>query len=119
MDHGHRIEETDDWESIKAQYGHRCATCGSKEGEPNIHYPNTLTRLQVSHKDPDKPLVSGNIIPQCQKCNRADRNNWVYDERGRVIKLANPIVIKRSAKEVRWKVYKLLYEEFNGRNSLE
>jgi hypothetical protein len=111
---GHRIEETGDWQDIKKQYGYRCATCGSKESEPNIHWPNTITKLQKAHKDPNKPLVAGNIIPQCEKCNRADRNNWVYDERGRVIKLANPNVIKRSDKEIRWKVYKILYEEFKG-----
>lgn len=116
--HGHRIEQTDDWENIKMQYGYRCATCGSKEGKSNIHWPNTITRLQMAHIDPTKPLVSGNIIPQCEKCNRADRNNWVYDERGRVIKLSNPIVIKRSNREVRWKVYGILYEEFGGRNPL-
>lgn len=114
--HGHRIEETEDWEEIKKQYGYRCVTCGSKEGEPNIHWPNTTTKLQKAHMDPNKPLVPGNIIPQCEKCNRADRNNWVYDERGRVIKLANPNVIKRSDREVRWKVYKILYEEFRGVN---
>lgn len=117
--HGHRVEETSDWESLKAQYGYRCVTCGSKEGEPNIHYPNTLTKLQRSHKDPNKPLGPRNIIPQCQKCNRADRNNWVYNETGRVIKLANPIVVKRSSKAVRWEVYRLLYEEFNGRNPIK
>jgi hypothetical protein len=64
--------------------------------------------------DPNKPLVPGNIFPQCQKCNRADRNNWVYDEKGRVIKVANPRVIKRSDEEVRWKIYKMLDEEFGG-----
>jgi len=117
--HGHRIEDTEEWEELKRQYGYRCATCGSKEGEPNIHWPNTITRLQKAHMDPSKPLVPGNIIPQCEKCNRADRNNWVYDERGRVIKLANPIVIKRSEKEIRWKVYKILYEEFKGINPNE
>jgi len=117
--HGHRVEKTDDWENLKKQYGYRCATCGSREGEPNIHWPNTITVLQKSHMDPTKPLKPGNIIPQCQKCNRADRNNWVYDERGRVIKLANPIVIKRSDKEIRWKVYKILYEEFKGVNPNE
>ena len=117
--HGHRVEETKEWEELKRQYGYRCATCGSKEGEPNIHWPNTITRLQKSHMDPNKPLIPGNIIPQCQKCNRANRNNWVYDERGRVIKLANPNVIKRSDKEIKWKVYKILYEEFKGRNPNE
>jgi len=117
--HGHRVEKKVDWEELKKQYKYRCATCGSKEGEPNIHWPNTITRLQKSHMDPNKPLVPGNIIPQCQKCNRADRNNWVYDERGRVIKLANPNVIKRSDKEIKWKVYKILYEEFEGKNPNE
>jgi hypothetical protein len=53
--------------------------------------------------DPNKPLIAGNIIPQCQKCNRGDRNRWVYDEKGRVIKLANPQVIKTCDKEVRKK----------------
>lgn len=110
----HRTEEIKDWEGLKKQYGYRCATCGSKEGEPHIHWPNTITRLQKAHMDPNKALVEGNIIPQCEKCNRADRNNWVYDKKGRVIKLANPNVIKRSDKEVRWKVYKILYEEFHG-----
>jgi hypothetical protein len=102
---GHRIEETEEWENLKKQYGYRCAICGSKEGKPHIHWPTTITKLQKAHMDPNKPLVTGNIIPQCEKCNRADRNNWVYDERGRVIKLANPKVIKRSDKKVRWEVY--------------
>uniref|UniRef100_A0A7C6A830 HNH endonuclease n=1 Tax=candidate division WOR-3 bacterium TaxID=2052148 RepID=A0A7C6A830_UNCW3 len=116
---GHRVKETGEWEDLKKQYGYRCATCGSEEGKPHIHWPNTITKLQKAHINPNKPLVAGNIIPQCEKCNRADRNNWVYDERGRVIKLANPNVIKRSDKEVRWRVYKILYEEFNGRNPNE
>jgi len=117
--HGHRIEITEDWKKLKKRYGNRCATCGSIEGKPNIHWPNTITRLQKSHIDPNKPLIAGNMIPQCQKCNRADRNNWVYDERGRVIKLANPNVIKRSDDEIRLKVYKILYEEFEGKNPYE
>lgn len=33
-----------------------------------------------------------------------------------MIKLANPTVIKRSDKEIRWKVYKILHEEFEGVN---
>ncbi|MGQ9705722.1 MAG: hypothetical protein ACUVWP_01790 [bacterium] len=117
--HGHRIEITGDWKILKRRYGYRCATCGSREGKPNFNWPNTITRLQKSHIVPNKPLIVGNIIPQCQKCNRADRNNWVYNKRGRVIKLANPIIIKRSDDEIRWKVYKILYEEFGGKNPYE
>ena len=116
---GHRAEEQEDWEELKRRYGYRCATCGSKEGEPNIHWPNTITKLQKAHMDPNKPLITGNIIPQCEKCNRADRNNWVYDERGRVIKVANPNVIKRSDKKIRWRIYKILYKEFKGVNPNE
>ncbi|MFH0779604.1 MAG: hypothetical protein V1928_01970 [Parcubacteria group bacterium] len=117
--HGHRITDTGDWGDIKQQYGHRCVTCGSKEGQPNFHWPETKTKLQKSHMDPNKPLIYGNIIPQCQKCNRADRNRWVYDERGRVIKLAKPSFIKNSDREVRWKVYRLLHREFRGKNPYE
>lgn len=72
--HRIRIEDIGEWESLKRQYGYRCITCGSEEGKPNIHWPNTITKLQKAHKDPNKPLIAGNIIPQCEKCNRADRN---------------------------------------------
>ncbi|MBA3047442.1 hypothetical protein KKC83_04005 [Patescibacteria group bacterium] len=75
--------------------------------------------MQKSHKDPNKPLIEGNIIPQCQKCNRADRNRWVYDDKGRVVKLANPSFVKNFDKEVRWKIYKILYKEFKGRKPYE
>jgi len=116
---GHRISDTGDWEELKAKYGYRCATCGSKEGELHLHWIGTETKLQKSHKDPNKPLVTGNIIPQCQKCNRGDRNRWVYDDQGRVIKLAKPSFVKNFDKEVRWKIYKILYEEFKGINPNE
>jgi len=113
---GHRTTQTDDWDKIKKGYGFRCATCGSREGEPHFHWTGTKTILQKSHKDPNKPLIAGNIIPQCQKCNRADRNRWVYDDKGRVIKLADPNFVKNFDKNVRWKIYTILYGEFKGKN---
>lgn len=116
---GHRITKPTDWEKLKAQYGYRCVTCGSKEGEPHFHWSGTKTKLQRSHMDPNKSLEAGNIIPQCQKCNRADRNRWVYDEKGRVIKLANASFVKNFDKEVRWKIYRILYKEFKGKNPNE
>ncbi len=116
---GHRIINTENWDEIKASYGYRCATCGSKEGNPHFHWSGTKTKLQKAHKDPNKPLVAGNIIPQCQKCNRADRNRWVYDNKGRVIKLAQPSFVKNFDKEVRWEIYKILFKEFNGKNPYE
>lgn len=113
---GHRIINTDNWKEIKEQYGYRCATCGSREGEPHLHWSGTKTILQRAHKDPNKPLVAGNIIPQCQKCNRADRNRWAYDEKGRVIKLADASFVRNFDKNVRIKIYRILYEEFKGIN---
>lgn len=113
---GHRVNATDDWEEIKKRYRLRCATCGSEDGKPHFHWPAAKTKLQKAHMDPRQPLVAGNIIPQCQKCNRGDRNRWVYDEKGRVIKVANPEVIRTCDKEIRIKIYKILYNEFNGQS---
>jgi len=115
---GHRISDTTDWGKIKAHYGYRCATCGSKEGEPHFHWSGAKTRLQKAHKDPNKPLEAGNIIPQCQKCNRGDRNRWVYDDKGRVIKLAKADFVKNFDKKIKKKIYKILYKEFKGKNPL-
>ncbi len=66
--------------------------------------------------DPNKPLVAGNIIPQCQKCNRGDRNRWVYDHKGMVIKLADANFVINFDKDVKQKIYKILYNEFNEKN---
>ena len=66
--------------------------------------------------NPNKPLVARNIIPQCQKCNRGDRNRWVYDEKGRVIKLADANFVKNFDKDVKKIIYRILYKEFNGKN---
>ena len=60
---GHRIEATGNWETIKQQYGNRCATCGSEESKKNLHYPNTITKLQKAHIDSSKPLVEGKHHP--------------------------------------------------------
>ena len=109
----------EEWEELKKKYGNRCATCGSEEGKPHLHWPNVITKLQKAHMDPYKSLVRGNVIPQCQECNRAYKNNWVYDEKGRVIALANPEVIKRSNIKVKLGVYKILYEEFGGKHPEE
>ncbi|MBU2542494.1 hypothetical protein KJ785_02970 [Patescibacteria group bacterium] len=113
---GHRISNTGNWKKIKEKYNYRCATCGSQEGKPHFHWSATKTVLEKSHMDPNKPLVAGNIIPQCQKCNRGDRNRWVYDENGRVIKLADGNFVKNFDKEVKKVIYRVLFKEFKGKN---
>jgi hypothetical protein len=92
-----RSPNTDsDFEAVKQRYDYRCATCGSREGEMNLRYKNQRTQLQRGHRNPKLPLEGDNIIPQCQFCNRADRNYWVYDERGRVVGVAAVKPITRS-----------------------
>lgn len=103
----------DYFESLKKQYDYRCATCGSKEGEPHRYWKNTITVLQKGHMNPSKPLEPGNIIPQCEKCNRADRNYWIYDEKGRVIGIANEKVIDKCPKSLKTKIFWRLKEELN------
>lgn len=106
----------DYWENLKASYDYRCATCGSKEGEPNYNWPETITKLQKGHMNPNLPLEEGNIIPQCEKCNRADRNYWIYDTKGRVVKIANAKVVDNCSDDIKIEIYKRLYKLFKGNN---
>lgn len=106
----------DYWENLKKEYDYRCACCGSKEGEPHRYWKNTTTVLQKGHKDPNKPLEPGNIIPQCEKCNRPDRNYWIYDDKGRVVKIANAKVIDNCSTKVKKEMYARLFSEFAGKN---
>lgn len=105
----------DEWEEMKKSYGYRCACCGSKEGEKHLLWPNTITALQKGHMDPRKPLTKDNTIPQCSKCNQPDLNYWVYDKKGRVIKVANATVIKKSSAAVQKEIYEMLKEKYEGR----
>lgn len=96
------------WDELKKIYNYRCATCGSKEGEKNFLYPASITRLQQGHKDPNLPLSIENTIPQCDFCNRASRDYFVFDNKGRVEKINNPQFVLRSSKKVQEEMIKLL-----------
>ncbi len=111
---GHRLKEIKGWDELKLKYHNRCATCGSEEGKPHLHWSGTKTSLQQSHLDPRKPLKPGNIIPQCQKCNRADRNRWVYDEKGRVIKLAYAKFVLNFDEDIQQRIYQILNKKYGG-----
>jgi hypothetical protein len=80
---------TNDFEELKKIYHYHCAVCGSKEGEEHLIRNSVIVQLQQGHMNPEHDLVAGNIIPQCQICNRPDRNRWIYDNTGRVIAVAN------------------------------
>jgi hypothetical protein len=74
-----------DLDELRRAYDNRCASCGSKEGEPSLKDPSRTTRLQRGHMDPTKALTPKNVIPQCDECNRAYRDWFVFDGSGRVI----------------------------------
>ncbi len=96
---GRRELRADSFEAIKRKYNYRCATCGSEEGKPNLRYPAVYTQLQQAHRNPKLPLTEENSLPQCQFCNRADRNYWVYDSRGRVTGIASIKPIQKSIRK--------------------
>jgi hypothetical protein len=74
-----------DLDELRRAYDNRCASCGSKEGEPNLRDSSRITKLQRGHMDPAKALTPRNVIPQCDECNRAYRDWFVFDGNGRVI----------------------------------
>jgi hypothetical protein len=98
------------WDELKKMYNYRCASCGSKENEPNFLYPASKTTLQQGHKDPSKPLTLDNTIPQCPFCNRASRNYFVFDNKGRVEKIYDPQFVLRSEKDIQLEMLKLLID---------
>ena len=107
-----QAEEGDWWEKLKEEYGYCCACCGSREGEPHRYWKNTITRLQMGHMDPRRPLGPDNTIPQCEKCNRPDRNYWIYDKKGRVTGLASAAPVLRSSAAVQREIWEQLKRKF-------
>ncbi|MDR1678764.1 MAG: hypothetical protein LBR81_03200 [Prevotellaceae bacterium] len=108
--------DTDDFEQIKKEYGYKCVSCGTKEGEEHFFRKGVIVKLQKGHMNPSKPLVAGNIIPQCQICNRADRNRWIYDKTGRVIEVAETsdgvrivkAFLQKASNKVKWEIFLFL-----------
>lgn len=96
------------FDELKKHYHNRCVSCGSKENEKNYLYPNSTTQLQQGHKNPKKPLSMDNIIPQCQFCNGASKDFFVFDNKGKVEKISNPQFVLKSDEEVQLEMLKLL-----------
>ena len=55
-------------------------------------------------------LSIDNTIPQCDFCNRASRNYFVFDNKGRVEKINDPKFVLRSSKNVQEEMLKLLID---------
>ena len=99
------------WSDIKKHYNNRCLSCGSQEGAVNLLYPNSITKLQQGHKNPGNPLTLDNIIPQCQFCNGSSQNFFVFDNKGKILKIYNPTFILKSENDVKQVMLQLLIEE--------
>jgi hypothetical protein len=106
-----RREISTDFDTLKKQYDYRCACCGSKEGEPHRYSKSVKTVLHQGHMDPSKPLTPDNMIPQCDICNRPDRNWWIYDKRGRVVGIGNAFVVKRCSRQLKEEIFEMLKDE--------
>ena len=76
----------DTFERIKCNHCNRCGVCGSQEGELNFKNTTLVTKLEMGHCDPSKPLASKNCIPMCQYCNRVYKDKWVFNQRGIVVR---------------------------------
>lgn len=92
------------FDELKTVYGSRCATCGAREGHPDPRYGDDLVKLQQGHQDPAKPINNDNVLPQCQFCNRAYKNDFAFDDKGRVRAIASVAPVRRASAAVRKQV---------------
>ena len=99
-----------DFETIKQEYEYRCATCGIEEGKTSSQYDEPAI-LEQGHMDPEKPQVIGNVIPQCQFCNKAYKSDFVFNEKGRIRAIADIGPVKRASKKVQKKVWSFLSDK--------
>lgn len=101
-----------DFDDLVRAFGNRCATCGALAGEPDRRYgSDNVVRLQQGHRDPELPLSGENCIPQCQHCNRGYRDDFVFDEKGRVHAVAGVRPVRRASATVRRKILEFLKGE--------
>lgn len=97
-----------DFEGIKEAFRNRCATCGALEGEPDPRYGGDIVVLERGHKDPLLPLSLENTLPQCGPCNKAYRDDFVFDDRGRARAVASVGPVKRASEGVQEKIHRFL-----------
>ncbi len=97
-----------DFSQLKAVYGFRCITCGSQEGKSHLLEPGKITTLQQGHKDPRQQLTLSNSIPQCQVCNDVYQDDYVFNDKGRVVAISSARPVLRSSRIVQSELKVLL-----------
>ncbi len=101
----------ENFEQLKKVYGSRCVTCGSKENSPHILEPTQTTMLQQGHMNPHEKLTLDNTIPQCQLCNQVYKDDYVFNEKGRVIAVASTRPIEKAHENVKQAIKTMLNNE--------
>jgi hypothetical protein len=99
------------FDQLKASYSFRCVTCGSIEGKPHLLEQNHRTTLQQGHMNPHKALTLENSIPQCQLCNQIYKDDYVFNEKGRIIAVASANPVLRAEMEVKKEIKEALNNE--------
>lgn len=104
-----------DFDSMKKDWGFRCATCGDTEGK-SWRRPGQKVRLQQGHCDPHEDLSLENMLPQCKYCNQqAYRDHFTFERiTGRVHAVASTEPIKRARRTVQWEIFWTLWDELSG-----
>ncbi|MDA7982541.1 MAG: hypothetical protein MPJ79_00190 [Alphaproteobacteria bacterium] len=98
-----------DFDTLKKAFKNCCATCGAKEGGEHPKYRgDPAVELQKGHCDPHKKLTVGNTIPQCQYCNLAYGDDFVFERDGRVKAVASIGPVRRASKSVQDEIRKFL-----------
>ena len=77
---------------LKSKFGSRCGVCGSCEHDKNLKNSALVTKLEMGHCDPSKPLASGNCIPMCQYCNHVYKDKYVFNKRGIIVGTTDRVV---------------------------
>ncbi len=96
------------FQDLKAVYDFRCATCGSQEGKPHFLDADKRTQLQQGHMNPLKPLTLTNTIPQCQVCNQVYQDQYVFNEKGRVVAVASVEPVRNADAPIKQRIREYL-----------
>lgn len=105
------------FDDLKTNYANQCATCGAQEGFPHPRYAGNEAdpvELQQGRQDPEKPYDLTNVIPQCQFCNRAYKDDFVFDARGRIRAIASIRPVQRASVRTRQRVKAWLLGDDQG-----
>lgn len=99
--------------AMRTSFGGRCAAYGTRENQPDPRYGGGPVVLQPGHKDPAKAGDErANIVPQRQFRNRGYKDDFTFDDRGRVRAIAGIGPARRATRDARRRVYERLKRRF-------